>query len=324
MRRLRFRKGTFALNRFHQCRGLSTDKRVKPLMHPEVDTEICTQNFITQETSFLGLFDGHIQSLDRNRIIRTGVDDPLRRANSISPDQQTFNHLMRVAFHDTAIHIGSGVALVPINHNITGSLFVGRGLGRLLPLVSSDKPAAAFAAQSGFFYLGDHPIRLHGSQNFFQGFITTHSDVFIDVFRINSTAMLQRNTGLHFQCIVIITIGTGLFTHLATHNMVIQNVFDHRGFNFLVGHPGFIGDINIHQYITATVAPAPDLAHFAFSLTKCGIGFHFRNLLLKFGINLITAFSNTTQAQAYGYFYLALFLSNSLALFFNGFHERSP
>ena len=106
--------------------------------------------------------------------------------------------------------------------------------------------------------------------------------------------------------------------------MVVQNVFDHLRFNFLVSHTIFTRNININQNISTTITSTTNLAHFAFSFAERCIGFHFTNLLLKLVVNFLTSLSNSTQTHADSYFYLALFLRDSLTLFFNDFHERSP
>ena len=231
---------------------------------------------------------------------------------------------MRRTFHNATVHIRSWIALISVDHDVAGAFFVRRGFGRFFPFVSCDKPTTTFAAQSGFLHFRNHFFWLHCSQNFFQRFIATDFNVIVNTFRVDRTTVLQRHTGLLAQVRIIIFFRCGFLKHFAANNVVVQNVFDHRRFDFLVSHTIFTGNINIYQNIAAAITATPNLAHFTCSFTKCGIGFHFANLLLEFVINFLTSLSNSTQTHADGYFYLALFLSNGLALFFSDFHERSP
>ena len=100
---------------------------------------------------------------------------------------------MRVALQYGSIHKCARVALVRITYDIFFFFLLVCGK---LPFYAGRKSTAASSAKTCVFHGFNDIFRFHFGQNLAQGLITAVSDVFVNVFRINPTAVSKSNTHL--------------------------------------------------------------------------------------------------------------------------------
>ena len=188
-------------------------------MNGDVYAEIRPQNVIAEKPALSGRFERHVQSLDGDRVIGAGVNDSFGGSDGVRADDQSFQHLMRTAFHDAPVHVGRRVAFVAVDQNKTLAV-VGWSGRRFFPFVTGDEPAAAFAAQAGFNNLVADFFWFHSGEGFFQRLVAADRNVFVDVLRVDDAAKLQRDPGLLLYLLVIVVLGRGFFEYFSAHDMV--------------------------------------------------------------------------------------------------------
>ena len=76
------------------------------------------EDVVAQEAVRLGLRDGDVQPLDRQRVLGAHVDVALRGADGVAGDDHALQHRVRIALQDRAVHEGAGVALVGVADDV--------------------------------------------------------------------------------------------------------------------------------------------------------------------------------------------------------------
>jgi hypothetical protein len=100
---------------------------------------------------------------------------------------------MGIAFNRGTIHVGAGVSLVGVTDDIFD---VPLGLAGQIPLEPCGETGPAAAPEPGDLYLFDDLFGSPGKKNFFKARITFPGDVFIDIFRIDHTAVAEHDPEL--------------------------------------------------------------------------------------------------------------------------------
>ena len=112
--------------------------------------------------------------LDRQRVFEPAVDVAFRGTDGVGGNDHAFDHLMGIAFHDRAVHVGAGVPFIGVADDIPG-LSPSPPAG--FPLDAGGKPPAAAAAKPGKFHLGDHLLRGHPREHLGQRRIAATADI---------------------------------------------------------------------------------------------------------------------------------------------------
>ena len=113
---------------------------------------------VAQKSCFFRLCNSIFQTADCQRIFCTNVDITFIRAYSVSCQRHTFDHLVRVAFHDTSVHKCARIAFVTVTDNVTFLLFLSSNLG---PLFARRETCTASAAKTCRQHLIDDLLRAH-------------------------------------------------------------------------------------------------------------------------------------------------------------------
>ena len=100
---------------------------------------------------------------------------------------------MGVAFQNRSVHERTWIALVSVTYYI---LFFFLLISRKLPFYAGWETTAASAAKSRVLHSLNDVFWLHLCQNLRQRLVSAVSDVFVNVFRINPTAVSKSNTHL--------------------------------------------------------------------------------------------------------------------------------
>ena len=114
-------------------------------------------------------------------------------AHGIGRDGHAFNHAMRIAFQNAAIHERAGVAFVAVADHV---FQVAAGLGHRAPLQAGGIAAAAAPAQSAFGDLLDHAVGRHLGERRQQRLVAVARDVVVDLFRIDVAGVLEHHVHL--------------------------------------------------------------------------------------------------------------------------------
>ncbi len=175
-----------------QRRFLAADEGARPVADLDVEVEAGAQDVLSQQAVFPGLGDGDLEPVDGKRILRPDIDQAMVRVDAVPADHHRFDDGIRIAFHDGPVHEGSRVALVGITHDI----LVGRvELAGDLPLHAGRETGAAAAAKSGGLDIRQH-VQAVPFQTVRQGLVAVTGNVLQDVFRVDETAVPQRDPDL--------------------------------------------------------------------------------------------------------------------------------
>ncbi len=98
-------------------------------------------------------------------------------------DEDAFEQLVRVLFHQHAVLAGAGLALVGVDDDVFGFR---RGLRNEAPLQAGWKTGAAAATQARRFHLVDDLFGLHGD-GFVEGFVAVGREIGIEGLRVGKT-----------------------------------------------------------------------------------------------------------------------------------------
>ena len=181
--------GCFPAKSFHtvyQGCFFTADESSGSITYLNIKRKVRAEDIFTQKSVFLGLLDGYLQSFYGKRIFGTDIDKPFACSGAVSVDSHRFNNRMRITFQDRTIHECTGVAFI----GITDYIFLrSLHLPGNLPFESGRETAAPSAPKAAIHDFFDHFIGSHFRKGFPQGDITVTGDVFVDVFRIDETAV---------------------------------------------------------------------------------------------------------------------------------------
>ena len=98
----------------HQSSGLAANERPGAGINLDVKVKSFVENIFAQQAVIPRIVDGFLKPLNGKGIFRADVDVTFLSADGISGDGHTFEHRMRIAFHDRAVHKSSGVTFVTV------------------------------------------------------------------------------------------------------------------------------------------------------------------------------------------------------------------
>src|SRR5699024_2476126 len=155
-----------------------------------------TQDVLSEDPVFLRLFHSHTQTLNGKTILRSYVNISVLRADSVGGDAHSLDHLVGIAFHYGAVHERARVSLVAVTYDVTYFFFLAGNLG---PFTPGGEARAAASAKAGFRHFVDHVLGSHLEKRLCKRLETSHSNVFVNGFRVDLTAVLQNDPGLLIQ-----------------------------------------------------------------------------------------------------------------------------
>ena len=117
------------------------------------------------------------------------------RAYGVSADNHAFDNAVGIAFHETSIHVGSGVTLISVGDDIFRKAL---RLAHPFPLDSGRKTAAAATTKPRLLYFTDDAFRCHFRKNFGQRLIAINGQIIVDSCRINHAVGAEHHTTLFF------------------------------------------------------------------------------------------------------------------------------
>ncbi len=180
-RRARHRHPAAPFNAGDERGLLAANKRPRALLDHEVEREAGAEDVLAQQRQRAHLRHRPAQALDCEGILRADVDVAVICADGVGGDAHPFEHGVRIALENRAVHESAGVALVRVADEV---LFrSGRGAAEF-PLLRRRKPAATAAAQPRTQNFVDHILGLH-RQRAPQSLVTGASEVVVDPRRVD-------------------------------------------------------------------------------------------------------------------------------------------
>ena len=189
-RRARTRRAALAFDGRHQRGFLAANKRAGTDAHVHVEIERRFKNARAEQAQLLGLLDGDLQPRNRQRIFRAHVNKSLVRADRVSRDGHAFEHAVRIAFQNAAVHERAGIAFVGVANDI---FFRAGRFGDRAPFETGGKTRAAASAQTALHHRLDHVLRRHFMQRLVQGLVAIRRDVAFDALGIHDAAVREHD-----------------------------------------------------------------------------------------------------------------------------------
>ena len=172
---------------------LAADERARANADLDVELKIRPEKRRAEQPRRARLFDGHAQTLDRERVLRADVDVALVRADGVAAEHHALDDGVGVALEDGAVHERAGIALVRVADHV---LLVGDGLHTGLPLEARREARAAASAQTGLFHLADDLLPGHGRDCLADGGVAVAGDVGLERGVFHAPAVAQHDLDL--------------------------------------------------------------------------------------------------------------------------------
>ena len=183
-----------ALNGVHQSGFLAAHESAGAQTDVDIKVEIGAENVLAQQAVFASLINGDLQALHGDGVLGADIDIALAGADGVAADGHGFQHRVGVAFQNGTIHERAGVALVGVADHV---LLVSLGSGGKLPLLAGGETSAATAAQTGLQHLVNNLLEgSFRSEPCPERLIAVESNIFVDVFGVDTTAVPQSQTHL--------------------------------------------------------------------------------------------------------------------------------
>ena len=87
-------------------------------MQHDVDREAATHDVLADVARGVGLVQRGGHTLLGHGHFSADVEEALRQSGGVTRDQTSFDELMRIALHEQAVLVGTGLALVAVDHEI--------------------------------------------------------------------------------------------------------------------------------------------------------------------------------------------------------------
>ena len=141
--RTRTRHAPAAFNRGHERCLLTAYKGPCPLIDVEIEGKTGTQDVLAKQAVLLGLVDGDIQPMHRQRVLGPAVDISLMGPNGLGRDDHPFQDGVGIGLQDAPVHVGPRVPLVCVAQDIFYLSWRLRGKLPLHACGESPSPSAA-------------------------------------------------------------------------------------------------------------------------------------------------------------------------------------
>ena len=169
-RRLHARDAAFAFDGIEQRRLFAAFVCACAGVRIKIEIETGALDVLAQVAARVGFADGAVHVIDQVAIFAANVDVAFVRVHRAAGDQDAFDQLMRIVFHQQPILAGARLALVGIDDDV---LRLGRRARHEAPFHAGGKSRAAAAAQSRDFDLFDDLLgsHLHGLEKGFEAVV---------------------------------------------------------------------------------------------------------------------------------------------------------
>ena len=179
-----------ALDGGHERRLLAADEGACAEPDLDLEAELGLADVGTEEAGALGLADGRLEPVHRQRVLGADVDEALVGPDRIGGDGHALQDPVGVGLQHGAVHEGPGVALVGIADDV---LLLGGHLGDGGPLEPRGVAAAAAPAQPAGGHLPQDLRRGHLGEGLDHPGIAADGDVALEALRVDDAGVLQHD-----------------------------------------------------------------------------------------------------------------------------------
>jgi len=224
--------GDLALDGGDQGGFLTGDEGAGALDDLEVEVEARAQDVRPEQAVLPRLSDGDLDALDGQRVFVADVDESLRGADGLGPDDHPFEDGVGVGLEDGAVHKGARVPFVAVADDV---LRRPRLLGAGRPLLARGEARPAAAPQSRGGDLGQDRFGGHLGQGLAQRFVAVEGDVLFDLLRVDPAAVAEDDEPLVLEELNVphlrdgLVLGRGDVHQLLDRPALEQVLFDEKG-----------------------------------------------------------------------------------------------
>ena len=112
------RIAALAFERFHQRRFFAAFVGARAGVRDQIEIESAAENIFAEIARGVGFFDGRVHDVQHVAIFAANVDVALMRADRAPGDDDAFDQLMRIHFHQRTVLAGAGLALIGVAENV--------------------------------------------------------------------------------------------------------------------------------------------------------------------------------------------------------------
>ena len=202
------RLSTVSFDGGHQCGLFTANECAGTQSQVDIEIEIRTEKILAQQSVFSCLTNRNAETIYGDWILCTNVDITLICADCVSGNSHCLQHAVRVTFQNGTVHERTRVTFVGVTAYVL--LNLSSVAASEFPLLSGWESGTATASQSAVQYYLNDIVRRHLSQGTTQCFISASSDIFIDILRIDHSAVAKCDTGLsvvELEIFIICTVG---------------------------------------------------------------------------------------------------------------------
>ena len=139
-------QAALAFQALDQPRFLAADVGAGAAVDVDVEVEALAEDVLAEQAGGVGLVDGLLHGARGGAVLVADVDVSRAGPRGVAGEDDAFEHLMRILFHEDAVVEGAGFALVGVDAQVDGA---GMVLGQEGPLEAGREAGAAAAAQAG-------------------------------------------------------------------------------------------------------------------------------------------------------------------------------
>ena len=117
-RRLDPRPGPFAFQAFDQARFFAADVCRRAAMQENIERKVAAENVLAEIACRVALVDRRLQPIPAQRVFEAQIKVGRRRPGREAAEDDPFDHLMRIVFHQDAVIERARLALVGVDAHV--------------------------------------------------------------------------------------------------------------------------------------------------------------------------------------------------------------
>src|SRR5262249_27492832 len=197
--RLDARVAALAFERFHQRGFLAALVSARTGMNQQIEVEAGAEDVFAEITAFVGFGDGRIHDVQHVAVFTANIDKAVMRIDGTARDDDAFNQLVRVHFHQRAVLAGAGLGFIGVADDVPGLWQV---LGDEGPLEAGGETRSAAAAEVGLFDLIDDLRGLHLLERFVERLISAVLQGHVNLVGVLDAPLFANKRGFGFRAFV--------------------------------------------------------------------------------------------------------------------------
>ncbi len=180
------------LNTCHKSCFLAAYECARTETELDIELEACAEDVIAEKAVLSCLIDSDLETVYSDGVLCTDVDITLVSADSVTCDSHCLKNCVGVTLEDRTVHECTGVTLV----TVTANVLLAFASHSKLPLKTCGEACAAAAAGTGIEDRLNDLFTAHLCENLTQCEVTVASDILVDLFGVDNTAVTESDSHL--------------------------------------------------------------------------------------------------------------------------------